>query len=262
MNPNQIPIDEKIDFAQQKSITNTLLDLPYQDIIKKFDKKDFFNKVLSLGVDNDIILLRDLMVEDFVPNKKALEISRIKRDQIIELLAISNAAITETSLKQIDPILSLPKSFDQTDYQKRAGKIWNAMQNIKMSIAETISDEYLGDVHFFLKAPPNNLSFYLKQVDTISEKLIQQYEKVIKTGKTDKIIVDEAINFIGQCGRTPIFTNSLKDRQNIGDIADIISKIERAIKMVQNIYAKKIINPTPEQIHSEIQNYIISDTHL
>lgn len=262
-NPNQIPIDESINYKDVKTLTNDILSLPFEELIKKYDSKSLLDKIIGPGVDNQITTLRDLMIDDFTQEKTSTSISTINKDRIIELLAANQAATgLDTALKQIDPKLILPQSFDQADYQQRASGIWNALINIKRLIAQKIADEYLIGINYFLKFPPKKLNNYLIEVKIISEELIKGYEEIQQTGKTSPQNYEEAINFISRCGRISTFINSLREKHILGDIADIILKIERSIKIVQEIKKKEIINPTPEQINIEIINYLIKDTHI
>jgi len=262
MNPNQIPIDEPINYKDIKTLSNDMLALPFQELIKKYDSRSLLNKIIGLGVDNQMTTLRNLMIDDFTPGKTSASISSKKKDQIIGILATSQATGLDAALKQVDPNLALPQSFDQADYQQRASDIWNALQTIKILIAQEIADEYSTDVNYFLKFPSEKLNSYLVEVEKISEQLIKGYEELQKTGKSGLQNYAEAINFISRCGRTPTFINSLKERSKLGNIADIILKIERSIKVVQEIQTKGTINPTPEQINTEIINYLVKDTHI
>lgn len=258
-----IQLDGPIDFEEIKSSTEALLSLNYEEINQKYNRVDFFRKVFDLNVDHQIITLRELMARDFISKANFKELTSKQKDKIVETIAnTTDPANLLGGLQQINNLLVLPNPFDFADYQARAKRIFNALQNIKMCIADEGLHNYLFDVGFFLKIDPAKLDTYLSEDHAISEALVKQYENLIATGKIDTGSLEPAINFISRCGRTAIGITSLQKKNNLGVVADIISKIERSILIVKQIHANGLFNPTPEQIETSIKEYIINDTVL
>jgi hypothetical protein len=258
-----IQLDGPIDFEEIKSLTETLLYLTYEEIAQKMNRVEFFRKVFSLNIDDKIILLRDLTIRDFIDNENYSKLTSQQKDKIIEIIAATaDQSSLQASLQQINNLLVLPRQFDFTYSQAEAKRVFNALQNIKICIADEGVNKYLFDVGFFLKIDPAKLDNYLAENRAIADGLVEQYEKLIPTGKIDDGSLEPAIQFISRCGRTSIGVTSLQKKHNLGTIAEIISKIERAILIVKQIHTDGLFNPTAEQIETAIRNYIINDTVL
>lgn len=259
-------LDDKIDYNKIDTITDTLMDLPYEQILAKSDNDIFFNIAFKNGPLDQITVLRDMMVEDFLPEKKPGLISVAKRDKVIEVLAGIKSDTENTNiekwLKDIDPVLLVPKNFDKVDYQQRAYKIWNGMQNLKTVIAEESVNNYVNDVNYFLKMTDEQLGRYQNEIGDISNKIQAEYQSLIEKGNFNKEIMLEAIDYIGRCGRTPTYVSSLEENHNLGVITEIILKINRAILIAQQFHSEKLTEQSSEVISDKIKDYFIKEIHL
>jgi len=251
---------------ESKIMLDELLNLPYEQIIQKYNKDNFFNNVFESGVDYDVALLRDLMADDFLPENNPQRLTPEQNDAIIKILAEDQSQNQEEALKKISQVVPnaiLPPDFDWNDYHSRAVRIYNALLSLKAVLAEREAFTYKNDVTLFLKLSVEQLNSYPNEIKTISEKLAVEYQKLIQKNILPAAdILDEAINFIAKCGRTPIFISALKERKNLGEITTIIIKIDRAIKIALDIKSKKIIINSDQELLGAIANNLVENIHL
>lgn len=277
MNNTNITDDPQFDSDYDKNylkkseeILNELLDLPYEEIIKKHQKMEFFNEVFDRAVDGDVVLLGSLIADDFIPEQVQFGVVPIRLNQsqneaIIETLAEDQTQNPTEVLKQIQVVLpgaTLPKDFDWMDYHNRSVKVYNATLSLKAVLAENNAFNYRNDVKIFLKLNESQLQEILAEETKISEKLQAEYEKLIKGTLPNPKILEEAINFLGQCGRTAVQINALKEKKNLGVISEIIIKIDRAIKIVLEIKAKNTKVESDTDLLTAIAHHLLENTHL
>lgn len=277
MNNTNIADDSQFDpnydknyLKKSEEILNELLDLPYDEILKKHQKEDFFNDVFDRAVDGDVVLLGSLIADDFIPEQVQfgvipLRLNQSQNEAIVEILAEDQSQNPAEVLKQIQAVLpgaTLPKNFDWIDYHNRSVKVYNATLSLKAVLAENNAFNYRNDVKIFLKLNETQLKEILTEETKISEKLQTEYEKLIKGTLPDPKVLEEAINFLGRCGRTLVQINALKEKKNLGVISEIIIKIDRAIKIVLDIKAKNTKVDSDTDLLTAIAHHLLDNTHL
>lgn len=268
--PQFDPDYDKNYLKKNEELLNELLDLPYNEILKKHEKEEFFNDVFDRAVDGDVVLLGRLIADDFIPEKVQngvvpLRLSSSQNEAIIEILAEDQSQNPAEVLKQIQIVLqgaTLPQNFDWLDYHNRSVKVYNATLSLKAVLAENNAFNYQNDVKIFLKLNETQLKEILAEETKISEKLQAEYEKLIEGTLPDPKVLEEAINFLGHCGRTSVQMNALKEKKNLGVISEIIIKIDRAIKIVLDIKAKNIKVDSDTDLLTAIAHHLLDNTHL
>lgn len=264
--------DQNLDSSYYKKngeLLNELLDLPYAEILKKHKKEEFFNDVFDRAVDGDVALLGSLIADDFVPapsqDAAPQKLSPALNERIIEILAEDQSQNPAEILKQIQsalPNATLPQNFDYIDYHNRSVKVYNAMLSLKAVLAENNAFVYQNDVKIFLKLSEAQLKEILAQEVKISAKLQAEYDKLFKGTQPDPKVLDEAIDFLGNCGRTSVQLSSLKEKKNLGIITEIIVKIDRAIKIVLDIKAKNLVTNSDQEILGLIARHLLDNIHI
>jgi len=263
MNPFLFPTDQSINLTQKNQITDLLLDMSYQDLVQKYDKKEFFRLVADLHVDNEIILLREMMIANFTPDKVTGNIPVEKKDELINILATNGTAPDLlTKLQQIDSNLTLPQNFNAANYQLRASEIANAMQSIKMAIAEEGYTNFLDDTSRFLHYPPEKLKEFSQETEAVSEELAKEYTNLINNTPPNPAVINKAADLTGKLGRIPIFVESLKEKKNLGEVSEVIQKLSASLKIATALKAKNLQNPDRETIIAEIKKYLVENTFL
>ncbi|AKM82292.1 TPA: hypothetical protein DD449_04335 [Candidatus Berkelbacteria bacterium] len=256
---------------RNEELLNELLDLPYDEIIKKYKKEDYFNDVFDRAIDGDVMLLGSLIADDFIPEEiqngpAPKKLTKEQNEKIIEFIAEDQTGKPEPILKQIQTVLpeaKLPKDFDYADYHGRAGKVYNATLSLKAVLAEYDAFNYENDVKFFLKLIPDQINALLAEEAKISVKMQKEYEALLSKGtQPNPKVMDEAIIFMGRCGRTSMQLNTFKEKKNLGVITEIITKSERAMKITLEIKKKNTQINSDEDLLSAIATHLVEVIHL
>ena len=252
------PEDRSRQAAQQQEmveieqIGNDLMNHSYEQLAQKYSELKL-NSIIAAkrpasntNVIDYILLLRQLLVITFTPPEKMQNIDNKAKEKIVFFFAGLDPRTpreqTLAGLQAINPDLALPEKFDPTANQLQARQLYNATQNIKKIIAHTIAPTYLTDVMHLYRLPDEKLKNLSEQLISISEKLQGEYGKLIKEEEPDLAVLDEAINFLAQTGRTPLAIKDLQSSKNLGDVTDLILQITTAMRVV-NILKSKNLGP-------------------
>lgn len=262
--------DNFSDFKKNDEYIDALLDLSYDQLQEKYDKDEFFKYVFETQLQDDIVLLRNSLTDDFLPpnndvNLKPTVLTPIQSDTILQTLAtdtIKNPEQILTQIKTVLPQATLPQNFDLADYTQRAIRIYNGLYSLKKFLSERNAHEYLSDLNTFLKTPDEKLKIHLADIDLANKKLQTQYENLLNAKSPDPKVLDEAIDVIGKCGRTPLQIANLKEKKNLGIITDILFKIKQAIQITLYAKASNLPTASEEDQLTAISNYLISNLHL
>lgn len=212
------------------------------------------------------ILDEHFFTSNFVGPGEVKTIDGKTKEKIIDLLASlapnsdPNQILVE--LKKVNSGLVLPDNFQIDIYQPRAVNLKQGSQNIKKIIVEVTYNEYLGDVLLLVSLPIEKIKNLKLTVETLSAKMAQEYKKILLDQEPLPSVIDEALVVLGDVGRTPIFINDLKEKNNFGSISEIILKLVLALDIVVYI-REKHSNQIPEnEIIEEIKNYLFQDIIL
>lgn len=262
---NNIQQDNVIPIKENKIIFQDMLDLPYDSFVQKYGQEIFETNVFSYSMDSEAILLRDFMAEDFFENQQ-ITLSSQQKDSIIAILATNQETDNngiEQKLKEVISTAALPENFDPADYRERASKILNAMGTLKKVIAENQVDEYITNVQFFLKFTHEQLGDFQKEATSVSERFSIEYEKSAdKHLPPSPAVIDQTVDFIQKCGRTSLAATSLKDKKNLGDIAELLGKIDLAIKIADGVRVENPNSIDASNITTEIKKQLMNQIHM
>lgn len=260
--------DNFSDHKKNDEYINALLDLSYDQLLQKYNKEEFFGYVFETQLDNYLVLLRNSLARDFIPQTIKLKptvLNPNQNDLILQTLATDTSQNPEQILMQIKtvfPEATLPQNFDLQDYTQRAKRIYNAHYSIKKFLSEQNAGTYLSDLKTFLKDSDQQLKTHLTDIDMISKKLEVEYQNLLDAKKPDPKVLDEAIDVIGKCGRTPLQVANLKEKKNLGVITDILFKIKQAINLTFYIKGSNLPASTENDLLNATSNYLISSIHL
>jgi len=256
--------------TQIEQNANELMYSTYDQLHQKYDNRILTEKFLTkLPVTNSdvpgyISMLKHLFILSFVPGENIFQVTVAKKNSIIELIAQAEPITTkeqiDQQLKTIDPTFSTPDNFQLVNYQIRAQELFNANYNVKNIIADNLVPEYLSDTMRFVALTDEKLKQYSNELTILSGKMELEYSKLLKNQTIGNEVIDEAINFLANTGRTPLFTQELKENKNLGDLTDLILKINTSLQVANVLKSKySTVTPTTEQVNQEIKNYLMTD---
>lgn len=259
--------------VQIEQNANELMYSTYDQLRQKYGDRVLTEKVLtklpvtSSDVAGYVSMLKHLFILGFVPGENIFQVTTAKKNSIVELIAQAETSTTkeqiDQQLKTIDPTFSTPADFQLATYQIRAQELFNASFNIKNIIADSLVPEYISDTTRFIALPDEKLKQYSNELSTLSEKIKQEYNKLLKNQTIGDEVIDEVINFLANTGRTPLFIQELKEDRNLGDLTDLILKIDTSLQ-IANTLKSKYPNTVPaaDQISQEIKNYLMTDIQI
>lgn len=215
---------------------------------------------------DQILIERQTLIIDFIPPELIKTTSGQLKNKILALLAAlkaENDANTVLAwLKQIDANLAIPPNFQSAGYQPRAYELWQAIENLKKIVAESTYNIYLGDIERFLKLPNSQYQIFVNESVGLSERMTKEYDKITNNQEPDKFVIEQALNFVRQVGRSPLFINELKEENNFGDITDFIVKIDFVLKIVGSIRSHLSASTSENEIIEATKKYIIQDINF
>lgn len=259
--------------SEIEQIANELMYLTYDQLCQKYNTRILPDKVLGKSpisystVIGYILMLKHLFILNFVPAKNIFQISNDKKNAIVELIARAEPQNTpqviDQRLKVIDPTFSIPEDFAVEKYQTRARELYNANSNIRNIVADGLVSDYLTDVMHFMRFSNSDLQNYINDINNISEKVAQEYDKLLKNQPIDEQIFENIFPLLVKAGRPSLFIQEAKDDKNLGDLTEIIIKINTALQIVDKLKAKNINSDvTTDYLKEEIKNYLLNDLNI
>lgn len=261
------------EITEIEQVANELMHNSFEQLMQKYSLKEISDlitvnrPVSNTNVIDYIMLLRQLFIIDFCPPEEIKNLTNQVKEKIIFSIASLKPANTPQEacqiLKQINPNLILPVNFSITGYQPKALELYNASINIKNIMSEFLMTDFLPDTHHFVKLSTEQLRIFSEEVTTLSQKMESEYQKLLQDKPIDEKILEEVLIFLTKIGRIPFFIEEMREKKNLGELADIILKINTALQ-VTNIL--KATDPSgqfsEEQIQQAIKNYLIQDMVL
>lgn len=257
-----------------ENLTNILMYTSLEDLYKNYSHNQLFDMFMSdlptihSNVIGYLSVLKHLFVIDFILPENASNTSSNKKDQIIETIALANPNTDNTTLdgqlKAIDPVFSLPIGFVLNNFQIHAQELNNANFNIKNIIADYLMPEYVPDVAHFLTLSPADMHKTVEELETLSVKIEKEYDKMLRNENPSDLVITEAIDFLAKTGRTTMFVQSLRENKNLGDITELIIKINTALQIANLLKTEKPTetNISEDIIKDAIKTYLIKDINI
>lgn len=273
-NQNLIEDNDRVKEEKQiEKFANELMYSSYEQLCQKYGIEDLFEEILKeLPVTNSnvsayISMLKHLFILDFVPGENIFNITKIKKDAVIELIARADPGNTageiDQKLKVIDPTFAIPEGFSVEKYQVGARELFNADANIKNTIADNLLSEYLADTEHFVRLPVEKLEKLTDEINNLSTQMSSEYDKLLKNQPINNQIFEKIFHFLSEAGRTTFFIQKMGEEKNLGDLTDIIVKINISLQIANIIKEKKIdSNVSTDQIKTEIKEFLLKDLRI
>lgn len=267
---NTLQTQEMVGIEQ---VASELMHSSFEQLSQKYSLKEISDLVATnrpvsnTNVIDYILLFRQLFIIDFCPIDQIKNLTNQDKEKIILSISFLKSTdapqLADQLLKQINPNLILPANFSINDYQPRALEIYNASFNIKNIMAEFLMFDFLPDTNHFIKLSSEQLKALSQEVTSLSQKMEIEYKKLLQNQPIDEKNFEEMLKFLAKVGRTPFYIKEMQEKKNLGELTDIILKINTALQ-VANIL--KATNPTgqfsKDQIKLAIKTFIMQDMVL
>lgn len=211
-------------------------------LIKKYGHQELINKVFTkdenyFSVADNIQFLTHLFVIKFWPPDKSVTLDQTKKEYIVNFIATANPASSPeqiaVGLKKIDPNLILMNNFNLPEAQKRAKELLLGINNLKSLLMDLFAPDYLLDTKNFYRMSSDKLEKFYQEITSISEDIQTGYQKLLKKEfvlEDKQQMVQRITSLFHAIGRTDFFVAIEKESANIGELSDLIMKLQVGVK--------------------------------
>lgn len=232
-------------YLAEFDIVEELMGSSFEDLVSKYTEKKLFNLVFAtdeLGASafRDLEARRHTFMLQFWPTDQKVLLTSEQRKRFVHLVAsLQNDHPFEyisAWFKQINPNFQIPDKFNIVKSHQEAYGLYIAFNTVEKLLLNQLSSDYIQDARYLAKLPPERLMSLEFQLKTITDKVSSQYELALsgELKDIDKKIVAEAADFLGTIGRSNLFISDLKENDSLGQIADILVRLDISLKAVMS----------------------------